>query len=131
MAQHVARQERAIADVLRVWSLPIPRIVIENPVGALSTRWRKPDQIIQPYYFGDNASKTTCLWLKGLRPLRIRSETLHWGRTVVHNGKLVLRWANQTDKGHNRLTPANDRWKDRSKTFDGVCLAFAENWSSM
>lgn len=124
-------RERAIADVVRLWAMPIERIVIENPIGVLSTRWRKPDQIIQPWQFGDNASKQTCLWLKNLKPLRIDPRQRNWGRTIVRNGKLVLRWANQTDEGQNRESPANDRWKIRSKTFDGISQAFAENWFSM
>lgn len=124
-------RERAIEDVKRLWSLPIEHIAIENPVGVLSTRWRTPDQIIHPYHFGDNASKATCLWLKNLPRLPIETARKNWGRTIVQNGKLVLRWANQTDRGQNRLTPANDRWKERSKTFDGVCDAFAKSWSVM
>lgn len=119
-------RERAIQDVIRLWALPIRCIVIENPVGALSTRWRSPDQIIQPFQFGDNASKKTCLWLKGVPPLRIDPRMFNYGRTIVRNGKLIWRWANQTDEGQNRLSPANDRWKERSETYPGISAAFSE-----
>lgn len=118
-------RERAIADVKRIAAFPIARMIIENPVGVLSTRWRKPDQIIQPWQFGDNASKATCLWLTGLKPLRIDQRQRNWGRTIIRNGKLVLRYANQTDEGQNRETPGTNRWKERSKTYDGIARAFA------
>ena len=68
-------QRRAVGFVLKLASAPIEKIAIENPVGILSSVWRRPDQIIEPYYFGDEASKRTCLWLKNLQPLR-------WGRDV-------------------------------------------------
>lgn len=113
-----------------MWRLPIDRIAIENPVGVLSTRWRKPDQIIQPYQLGDDASKATYLWLKRLDRITIDPRMFNYGRTVIHNSKLVWRWANQTDTGQNRLPPGNDRWKERSKTFEGFSNAFASTWAA-
>ena len=87
--------EEALAFVQMLMDAPIPRIAIENPVGCIGTRIRKADQIIQPHQYGEDASKATCLWLKGLPKLQ---PTKHVpGRVVTHNGKQVERWANQTD----------------------------------
>lgn len=114
--------EDALLFVRRLMDAPIQRIAIENPVGAISTRIRKPDQIIQPYQFGDDASKKTCLWLKGLPLLK---HTQYVEPRIV-NGK--PRWANQTDSGQNRLGPSDDRWKERSKTYSGIANAMAQQW---
>ena len=102
---------------------------LENPVSIISSKIRKPDQIIQPYQFGDDASKKTCLWLQGLPPLRLDHAARCPGRVVVCNGKNVERWANQTDSGQNRLGPSEDRWKVRSKTYPGIAAAMAAQWS--
>lgn len=101
---------------------PIDRIAIENPVSIISSRIRKPDQIIQPYHFGHDASKKTCLWLKGLPPLR---PTAFVDPRIV-DGK--PRWANQTDSGQNKLPPSSDRWRMRSKTYQGIADAMAAQW---
>lgn len=95
-------------------------IAIENPVGAISTRIRKPDCIIHPWQFGHAESKTTCLWLKNLPPL-IPTNIL----TKPESG----RWQNQTKNGQNKLGPSKDRWKERSKTYKGIALAMAQQWS--
>lgn len=103
----------------------VERIAIENPVGILSTRIRKPDQIIQPYEYGHDASKKTCLWLKNLPKLAP-------GRYIaprIVNGR--QRWGNQTDSGQNKLGPSADRWKIRSETFQGIADAMAETWSPL
>lgn len=120
--------EKAIQFFRALMLVPIDRIAIENPVGCISTRIRKPDQIIQPYEFGDDASKKTCLWLEGLPPLVKDPSRRLAGRQVLSNGKLVERWANQTDSGQNRLGPSPDRWKLRSKTYQGIADAMAEQW---
>jgi len=99
-----------------------PRIAIENPVGAISTHIRKADQYIHPHQFGDDASKTTGLWLKGL-PKLIPTNNVP-PRMV--NGK--PRWANQCDNGQNKLTPSEDRWRERSKTYQGIADAMALQW---
>lgn len=99
-----------------------PRIAIENPVGCISTRIRKADQYIQPHEFGEDASKRTGLWLKGLNRL---VPTLNIPPRIV-NGK--KRWANQTDSGQNKLAPSNDRWRERSKTYEGIASAMAAQW---
>lgn len=118
--------EEALDFVRRLMSAPIPRIAIENPVSCISSRIRKPDQIIQPWQFGEDASKATCLWLKNL-PLLVPTKIIE-GREVVHNGKTVRRWANQTDSGQNRLAPSEDRWKERSRTYAGIAAAWADQW---
>jgi hypothetical protein len=90
----------------------------------MSRVWRKPDQIVQPYWFGDDASKSTCLWLYGL-PKLVPTNRVH-GRIV--DGR--ERWSNQTDTGQNRLSPSPDRWKIRSKTFQGIADAMAAQWGT-
>lgn len=119
-----AKTEDALAFVRALLDAPIPRIAIENPVGCIGTRIRKADQTIQPHQFGDDASKATCLWLKGL-PLLTPTDRVP-GRMV--NGK--PRWANQTDSGQNRLAPSADRWKLRSATFPGIAAAMADQWGN-
>ena len=101
----------------------IPKIAIENPVGYMSTAWRKPDQIIHPYMFGDPARKATCLWLKGLLKL---TPTDMVEPVIIHykNG-------NGTDNPWHMETlklPPKDRAKARSKTFPGIAKAMAEQW---
>ena len=119
-----AKTEDALAFVRALLDAPILRIAVENPVGCIGTRIRKADQTIQPHQFGDDASKATCLWLKGLPLL---TPTAHVpGREV--NGR--LRWANQTDSGQNRLAPSPDRWKLRSATFPGIAAAMADQWGN-
>lgn len=115
-------RERALCDVRRLMSAPIPRIAIENPVGAISGAIRKPCQTIQPYQFGDDASKRTCLWLKNLPHL---TPTQYVAPRLV-DGK--PRWANQTDSGQNRLSPSADRWSQRSVTYPGIAAAMVDQW---
>ena len=97
-----------------------PRIALENPIGCISSRIRKPDQKIHPWQFGHPESKTTCLWLKNLPPL-IPTNIL----TKPPSG----RWENQTPSGQNKLGPSKDRWKIRSKTYQGIADAMAAQWS--
>ena len=120
-----AKTEAALDFVRTLLSCPIPRVAIENPVGCISTRIRKPDQTIQPWQFGHDASKATCLWLKGL-PL-LRPTAIISPRMV--NGK--PRWSNQTDSGQNRLGPSVDRWKIRSETYSGIATAMAQQWGTL
>jgi len=112
---HLKREEQA-RDVeafrrLATWPT-IPRIAGENPIGVLSTRYRKPDQIIQPWMFGHGETKATCLWLKGLPRLQ---------PTNIVGGRHGRVW---------RLPPSPDRWKERSRTLQGVATAMAEQWSA-
>lgn len=117
-----AETERALDFVRALLGAPIPRIALENPVGRISTAIRKPDQAVQPWMFGDDASKNTCLWLKGLAPL---TPTKIIEPRII-NGK--RRWGNQTDSGQNKVVPQPDRWKIRSRTYDGIALAMASQW---
>ena len=127
--ERAAETEAALNFVRVLLDAPIPKIALENPVGCISSRIRKPDQIIQPYDFGDDASKATCLWLKGLRPLvptlRIPGRKVEW---PPGSGKIVERWANQTDSGQNVLGPSTDRQRERSKTYAGIAAAIADQW---
>lgn len=120
--------EEALLFVQRLLDAKVPRIALENPIGCIGTRIRKASQIIQPYQFGDDASKGTCLWLKGL-PLLVAEPALRIpGRVVEYKGKLVERWANQTDSGQNKLGPSADRWAERSITYPGIALAMVSQW---
>ena len=114
--------EDALDFVQLLMEAPIPRIAIENPVGAISSRLRRPDQIIQPWQYGHDASKTTCLWLIGLPKL----EPTKLVEPRMVNGR--PRWGNQTSGGHNKLGPSADRWKIRSATYAGIAEAMASQW---
>jgi len=106
----------------RLLDAPIPKIALENPVSIISTRIRKPDQIIQPWHYGHDASKKTCLWLKGL-PLLKPSDILP--------GDNKTRRANQTQSGQNKLAPSAERWKLRSATYQGIATAMANQWGNV
>jgi hypothetical protein len=123
-------QDEAADFFMACINAPIPLIAVENSVGVMSTRYRKPDQIIQPYEFGDDASKKTCLWLRGLPKLVIDPAKRFPGRLVVdpNTGKSVERWSNQTDSGQNRLGPSEDRSAKRAETYPGIADAMAINW---
>lgn len=122
--ERAAETEKALDFVRALLDAPIERIALENPIGCISTRIRPPDQILQPNEFGDDASKTTCLWLKNLPPLLSTSIPVGKGREVAGRE----RWANQTDSGQNKLPPSADRWAQRSITYPGIALAMAEQW---
>jgi hypothetical protein len=111
-----AQTEAALKFVSDLLNAPVPRIALENPVGCISSRIRKPDQIVQPWFFDDEESKTTCLWLKGLPPLM---------STMIVPRR---RYLNQCPSGQNKLGPSPDRWKIRSRTYPGLARAMAEQW---
>jgi hypothetical protein len=115
--------EDALDFVRLLLEAPIPRIALENPIGCIGTRIRKANQTIQPWQFGHDASKATCLWLKNL-PLLTPTAIVE---PRIANGK--KRWANQTDSGQNRLPPSDDRWKIRSETYVGIAEAMANQWA--
>lgn len=117
--------EDALEFVQLLLDAPIPRIALENPVSVISSRIRKPDQIIQPHQFGHDASKKTCLWLKNLPLLQA---TAHVAPRIVDGRK---RWGNQTDSGQNRLGPSEDRWAKRSATYPGIAQAMADQWGPL
>jgi hypothetical protein len=120
--ERAAQTEAALAFVEALLDAPIPRIALENPIGCIGTRIRKADQTIQPWQFGHDASKATCLWLKGLPPL---TPTQTIAPRLVGGRK---RWGNQTDSGQNKLPPSADRWKIRSATYQGIADAMAAQW---
>lgn len=109
----VREQAEALVFVQMLLNAPIPRIALENPVSIISTRIRKPDQIVQPWMFGHGETKATCLWLKGLP--KLSPTNLVEGREPrVH-----------------RMSPGPDRWKERSRTYQGIANAMAEQWGSL
>lgn len=111
-------QGEALDFVRALLSLPVPRLALENPVSIISSKIRKPDQIIQPWQFGHEETKKTCLWLKNLpllRPTRI----------------MEIRNRNLTPSGQNKLGPSADRWKLRSLTYSGIAEAMASQWGSL
>jgi len=113
------KTEDALKFVELLLTADIPQIALENPVGCISTRIRKPDQIIQPHEFGHPESKRTCLWLKNL-PLLEPTEIM----TKPECGH----WDNQTPSGQNKLGPSKGRWKIRSLTYPGIAEAMAQQW---
>jgi hypothetical protein len=129
------KTEDSIIFAEKLWSAPIGKIAIENPVGCLSTRSKlgKPAQTIQPYEFDEDASKRTCLWLKGLPRLRKLASQRFQGRTLEWppgSGKIVERWSNQTDSGQNKLPPSKDRAALRGYTYPGIANAMAQQWGN-
>lgn len=112
---------------MSVASVGIKKIAIENPVGIMSTRWRKPDQIIEPWQFGDEASKKTCLWLKNL-PQLIPTKIVGKGEFVISkNGNKSPKW--YTDIFFPGVS-AEERRTLRSKTFPGIAKAMAVQWAA-
>ncbi|PEZ76371.1 hypothetical protein [Bacillus sp. AFS017274] len=113
-------QAEALDFVRYLMNLPINKIAIENPVSVISSKIRKPDQIIQPYMFGHTEQKKTCLWLKDLSKL---SETNNVYTEMMELPK------NKRERLH-YLPPSKDRWKERSKTFKGIAEAMASQWGN-
>jgi hypothetical protein len=109
-ADKAKEQAEALEFVRALMAAPIARIAIENPVSKISTAIRKPDQIIQPWQFGHGETKATCLWLKNLPPLK-PTDVVEGREARVH-----------------RMSPGPDRWKERSRTYQGVAEAIAEQW---
>lgn len=103
-------QAEALAFVAELLAAPIARIALENPVSIISSRIRKPDQIVQPWQFGHGETKATCLWLKGL-PLLRPTDVVSGREPVVH-----------------RAAPSPDRWRQRSRTYAGIAKAMAQQW---
>jgi len=118
------RQQSAASFFMELARADIPLIAIENPVCIMSSVWREPDQIVQPYQFGHDASKATCLWLKGLPPLK----PTKFIEPRYVDGK--PRWSNQTDSGQNKLPPSDERATERSRTYQGIAEAMAEQWTA-
>ena len=108
----VQKQAEALDFVRMLMDAPMPRIAIENPISVISSRIRKPDQIIQPWQFGHGETKATCLWLKGL-PKLTPTNVVDGREARVH-----------------RMPPGPDRWKNRSRTYSGIAEAMAAQWGS-
>jgi len=104
------RQQAALDFVQRLMDTDIPRIAIENPISVISSKIRKPDQIIQPWQFGHGETKATCLWLKGL-PKLVPTDVVDGREARIH-----------------KMPPGPDRWKERSRTFKGIADAMAGQW---
>lgn len=109
---------------LALANAPISHIAIENPLGIMSTRWRKPDQIIQPYQFGHVEAKKTCLWLKNL-PRLTPTKIMEPEYTTFKSGKRMATWYTNAIR-----LPKEERERLRSKTFEGIARAMAEQWST-
>ena len=116
-------REEAYNFFLTLANADCDKIAIENPIGYMNTHWRKPDQIIQPYWFGEPFEKKTCLWLKGVPPLVATNIVTPEKRTQFASGKSMPAWYCEAAK----LPPA-ERSKVRSKTFWGIARAMADQW---
>ena len=115
----VQEQQEALGFVQMLMDAPIPKIAIENPVSVISSRIRKPDQIVQPWWFGDTVQKSTCLWLKGL-PLLTKTNDVYKEMMELPRKEREKIWY---------ASPGPDRWKVRSTTFPGFASAMAEQWA--
>jgi hypothetical protein len=116
-------QQRSVEFFMKLAMADIPKICVENPVSIMSSKWRKPDQIIQPWMFGDEASKKTCLWLKGI-PKLIPTKIVGKGEIVTFSsGNRMPKWYADAYK-----LPKAERSRIRSKTFPGIANAMADQW---
>ena len=146
--------EDALDFVRLLMNANVSSIAIENPISVISTKIRKPNQIIQPWQFGENASKKTCLWLKNLPKLITDSTKIvpprGWNKVqcielekkeglvytsvdgILFSAESFRKpvWDNQTDSGQNKLTPSAARWKERSRTYQGIASTMADQWNS-
>jgi len=128
------KRKQAMEFFMYLMNAPIPKICIENPVGYPSKVFRKPDQIIQPYYFGDRLLKRTCLWLKGLPPLIwAKEDELFWKKTATDYPEPEYYQKTGKQKGRKRyyidaMKGGKDRAKNRSRFFPGIANAMAEQW---
>lgn len=109
----VKDREDAAEFFMRLYDAPIPRVAVENPIGVMSSRFRKPDQVLQPWMFGHGETKATCLWLRGL-PKLVPTDVVEGREQRLH-----------------KLPPSPDRWKLRSKTYTGIAEAMASQWGRL
>ena len=116
----------AIEFFMAIANAKCDKIAIENPVGVMSSEWRKPDQIVNPYQFGDAFEKKTCLWLKGLPKIESTNEVEPPKRTEFKSGKTMPAWYAEAWK-----LPKEERAKLRSKTFPGIAKAMAKQWGCL
>ena len=123
-------REDALEFVTNLWNAPIEKVCIENPVGCINTRlsFMPKAQYVQPYEFGEDASKKTGLWLKNLSPLKKDPSNFVPGKDTNYKGKTVQRWSNQVPCGAQNDAPSKTRGKDRSRTYFGIAEAMATQW---
>ena len=136
--ERIIDRMKALAFFLWCYYLPVKKVCVENPVGFVNTQFRKPNQIIQPYYFGDSEQKTTCLWLRGLSPLiHVKQDELFFSKTHVKKPepKYILKagkkkgqkvWFTEAHPGNNNKQASINR----SRTFQGIAAAMAEQWGT-
>jgi hypothetical protein len=123
------RQQEGIDFFMKLVNCSVPKYAIENPIGVMSTKWRKPDQIIQPWQFGDEAQKSTCLWLKGL-PLLKHTKIVGKGDFYISpNGKRLPSWYGDAAVNGKKIAYGSPEMKKiRNKTFQGIADAMADQW---
>lgn len=124
-----AKTEEALEMVRTLRACRMNHRAIENPTGCIGTRIAPASQFVQPYDFGHHASKKTGLWLDNL-PLLTPTKRIN-GRMIMYKGKMVERWANQSDSGQNNLPETNDRWQKRSETYSGIADAMVTQWKAI
>jgi len=132
------RQKAGIDFFMAMINAPIPRIAVENPIGIMSKLYRKPDQIIHPYYFGDDTSKATCLWLKNLpllyhnKSVTLFDDSVTWVKPYftefINKKGRITRHSRTSDKWYKSQ---EERSRERSKTFPGIAKAMASQWSKI
>lgn len=129
------RQQQGIDFFMKMVNAPVNKIAIENPIGIMSKIYRKPDQVIHPYYFGDDTSKATCLWLKNLPKLYHQKRPDLFNDKITHVKPYFVEYIHADGKAH-KYSRTGDKWyksaeersKERSKTFPGIAKAMAEQW---
>lgn len=127
------RQQQGIDFFNQIVNAPIKHIAIENPIGIMSKLYRKPDQIIQPYYFGDEAQKSTCLWLKNLPLLYHNAQPNLFDKFITHvkpKGNVIFKNKTYSWASNKWYKTAEERSRERSKTFPGIAKAMAEQWGN-
>ena len=125
------RQKQGIDFFMKMVNAPINKIAIENPIGVMSSIYKPPTQIIQPYYFGDEVQKTTCLWLKNLPLLYHNDKPNLFDEVVTHVGKgEILQLGGKGKKKMSKWYAETRNAKERSKTFPGIAKAMAEQWTN-
>lgn len=120
------RQQQGIEFFMALANCNIPKYAIENPIGIMSSKWRKPDQIVNPWEYGHSVTKATCLWIKNLpllKPTNIVNKGKVW---VAKSGKRMSQWCYDTS-----CLPPRERERERNKTFQGIANAMADQWGNL
>ena len=116
------QREEAVSFFMAMINAPIPQIAVENPIGVISSRYRKPDQVVQPWMFGHGETKATCFWLKGLPRLI---------PTHIDGDMFAAETPPEREQRLHNLPPSPKRWMERSKTFQGIADAMATQWGNV